>query len=313
MRQSIENTNKTPGEDAMKKNVQLSPSNIAMILLLCLWSQVAEAKTPWHWQMSLRTDAMAGAIQMPTALFVDADKERYYVVDSGNNRLLSFGRDGKLLHSFNADKELTTPFDMIRTEANELWVVEKGRNTLTQIDTQEKKTTPHTVEYKGRLVFPDRLEYTKDRLYLLDKASGDILVLDLNLVIQQRFACPSENGGGGFVDFKLVDGDIWSLDQRSKTVYHFRTDGGIADRIHLGNNVHSPVSLAIDPTGVIFILDRLTSTVAAFDRSGRCKYNFLESGQAQGQLYFPSEILFDPWGQLCIVDEGNGRVEIFSR
>ena len=293
-----------------------SPSaahRLAVIMFICLWSVTAEAKAPWHWQMSLRTDSVVGAANMPTTLYVDGDKERYYVIDSGNNRLLSFSREGKLLHSFTADNDLKLPFDMVRTESNDLWVVEKGRNTLTQINTQEKKTTPHTIEHNGRLVFPDRVEYNKNRFYILDKASGDILVLDAGLTVLRRVTCPAGKGAGGFVDFKVVGDDIWTLDQRSKTVYRFNGDGGIVDTIHLGNEVLSPVSLAIDANEVIYILDRLACSVAAFDRSGRNKYRFLESGQAQGQLYFPNEILFDPWGQLCIVDEGNGRVEIFSR
>ncbi|MDH3393154.1 MAG: hypothetical protein OEL66_04050, partial [Desulfobulbaceae bacterium] len=185
--------------------------------------------------------------------------------------------------------------------------------SLTKIDTQEKKTIPQTLQDNGIVVFPDRIEYQNNRFYLLDKASGDILLLDQNMLIKQRFTCPAENNGGGFVDFKLVGDEIWSLDQQSKTVYHFRADGGIADRIRLGKEVLSPVSLAIGPIGVLYILDRLDGKIAAFDRSGRFKYSFLSAGQAQGQLYFPKEILFDPWGQLCIVDEGNGRIAIFSR
>ncbi len=302
-----------PGKFAMKKNVVLSSSLLFLILLLFLLGGKAEAKTPWHWQMSLRTDAVVGAMNMPSALFVDANKDRYYIADCGNNRLLSFDREGKLLHSFTANDELKTPYDMIRTETNELWVVEKGLNSLTQIDSQAKKTIPHTLQYKERTVFPDRVEYKNNHFYLLDKASGDILVLDKDLTIKQSFTCPTEKGAGGFVDFKLVGKDIWSLDQRSKTIYHFRPDGGIADRIRLGKDVHSPVSLAISQIGIIYILDRLDNKVSSFDRSGRFKYSFLTAGQSQGQLYFPREILFDPWGQLCIVDEGNGRVEIFRR
>lgn len=294
----------------------MNPKNLlapALLALLLLAGGKVEAKTPWHWQMYLQTDSVVGAMQMPTSLFIDATKSRYYVADSGNNRLLSFDRDGKLLHSFTANDELKTPYDMIRTESNELWVVEKGRNTLTKIDSREKKTIPQSLQDKGLLIFPDRVEYKNDHFYLLDKASGDILILDRNLLIKQRLACPAEKNSGGFVDFKLVGDEVWSLDQQSKTIYHFRKDGGIADRISLGEEVHSPVSLAIGRLGVLYILDRLDGKIAAFDRAGRFKYSFLSAGQAQGQLYFPKEILFDPWGQLCIVDEGNGRVAIFSR
>ena len=62
-----------------------------------------------------------------------------------------------------------------------------------------------------------------------------------------------------------------------------------------------------------FILDRHQNRVVVFSRDGRFLYSFLELGQNSGQLYFPRQLRFDPWGQLCVVDEGNGRVEIFSR
>ena len=273
----------------------------------------AEGKTPWKWQMSLRTDAQVGAMHMPTTLYVDEEKERYYVADSGNNRLLSFDRDGKLLNTFNANKELKIPSDMVRTDSGLLWVVEKGRNSLTEINIPLKQVITHTLKDRGQLVFPDRIEYHNHEFYVLDKASGDILVLDQDLVRRQRIACPTENGSGGFVDFKLADNEVWALDQHKKAIYHFRADGNIAHRISLGEVVHSPVSLAVGVGGILYVLDRLDGTISAFDSMGRLKYSFLGAGQAQGKLYFPSEMRFDPWGQLCVVDEGNGRVEIFTR
>ncbi|MDH3393141.1 MAG: hypothetical protein OEL66_03985 [Desulfobulbaceae bacterium] len=273
----------------------------------------AEANAPWKWQQSLKTAAQIGAMLLPTTLFIDVAKERYYVVDSGNNRLLSFDRKGLLLHSFNANNELDAPVDMIRTDSGVIWVVEKGHNSLTEIDIAKKQVTTHSLSDNGQLVFPDRIEYYNDRLYVLNKVNGDILILDQGLAVLQRVTAPNEEGSGGFVDFKLVDNDVWALDQRKKTVYHYSADGSIANRVNLGDNVHSPVSLAIGNRGMIYVLDRLDATVTAFDQMGRYKYSFLGAGQTQGKLYFPSEIRFDPWGQLCVVDEGNGRVEIFSR
>jgi len=61
------------------------------------------------------------------------------------------------------------------------------------------------------------------------------------------------------------------------------------------------------------VLDRQQRNVVVYDKNGEFKYRFLEKGITRGQLYYPSEIRFDPWGELCLVDEGNGRVEIFKR
>ena len=286
---------------------------LSLIFIAVMLVGQAEAKAPWKWQMSLKTAAEVGSMSLPRTLYVDGEKERYYVIDSGNDRLLSFDREGLLLHAFTANRELKTPSDMIRDESGELWVVEKGRNSLTEINIPLKQVTPHTLNDNGRLVFPDRIEYNKNGFYILDKASGDILLFDREMTVRQRIACPNETGSGGFVDFKLTDNGIWALDQRKKAVYLFGPDGNIANRVVFGKEVHSPVSFALGEGGMFYVLDRLDATIVAFDSRGQLKYSFLGAGQAQGRLYFPSEIQFDPWGQLCVVDEGNGRVEIFSR
>jgi len=297
----------------MKKSSILRSCLFSLLIILVLCVQ-ANAKAPWKWQMSLKTGAEVGAMRLPTTLYIDEAKEKYYVIDSGNNRLLSFDRKGTLLHAFNANNELDAPSDMIRTESGEIWVVEKGHNSLTEINLAQKQVTTHSISDQGQLVFPDRIEYNNDKFYVLDKATGNILVLDQNLGIQQRFSSPDETKSGGFVDFKLTEqNDLWALDQRKKAIYHFDPDGNITNRVNFDEKVHSPVSFAIGKGGMFYILDRLDASISAFDPMGRYKYSFLGAGQAQGKLYFPSEIRFDPWGQLCIVDEGNGRVEIFSR
>ncbi len=285
---------------------------VTLLFLVGLAGQ-AEAKAPWQWQISLVPESRNDAMHMPHGLFIDASKDRYYVVDSGNNRLLSFDRKGQLLHAFTADDQLKSPIGMIRTETDDLWIVERGRNSLTQIDIRNKQTVPHTITDRGRLVFPDRIEYTNGSLYLLDKASGSILVLDLKLSVRQRIAAPTGKDNGGLVDFVLHGNEVWALDQKAKAVYRFKADGTVGGRINLGVEAHFPVSLAIGPRGFLYILDRLDNDIKAYDQEGRFSYSFLGAGQAQGQLYYPEEIRFDPWGNLCVVDEGNGRVEVYSR
>jgi hypothetical protein len=60
------------------------------------------------------------------------------------------------------------------------------------------------------------------------------------------------------------------------------------------------------------VLDRHKQTIAVFDQGGMFRYRFLSSGSLPGQIFYASQLRFDPWGQLCAVDEGNGRVEVYA-
>lgn len=284
---------------------------LVFILVLGYHSEKANAASPWLWDRVLKQDMVQDAMKMPTALYIDADKELYYIVDSGRNRLLSFNRNGDLLSIFNAGKALSIPFDIVKNDADGVWIVEKGRNSLSYIALKEKKVTPNTLTYKGELVYPDRIEADSDILYVLNKATGNIISYSNKLEALNRFSC--SECPWGFVDFKIHNQKLWALDQANKTIRCFNLNGKLIKTFELGKTVNFPVSLAIEKTGFMYVLDRQRRNIVVYDRNGVFKYRFLEKGIARGQLYYPSEIRFDPWGRLCMVDEGNARVEIFKR
>lgn len=282
---------------------------LALFFFNC--SFAVETFAAWNVEVTLKRDTIEDAMIMPSSLFIDKKREQYYVVDSGKNRLLSFSRKGELLNVFTAGGFLERPFDMVRTDDGTIWVVEKERNTLTSIDLKAKKTIPHTLNYQGKLVYPHRIETDGNQLYVQDKATGTIIVYSLDLVLQKSFACTDCRQG--FFDFKVYDDSVWALDRLAKTVYVFDSAGSVTRKIELGDNVTYPVSLAVGPSGYMYILDRYSRDVAVYDQEGEYKYSFLQYGIASGQLYYPNEIRFDPWEGLCITDEGNARVEVYRR
>jgi streptogramin lyase len=230
-------------------------------------------------------------------------------VDAGNNRLLSFNKDGEFLNEFNANGQLQAPFDMVKDREGHIWLIEKGRNSLTMIDLENKAVENHSLSFNGQTVFPERLEQEDDILYVLDKITGQVLALDKDLKVIRNFTC---RDGTGFVDFKIRNGSLWAM-ERDGNMVRFTMDGKPASRVVLEDVVRFPYSLEVGPSGIFYVLDRHGGDVAVFDREGRFRYRFLTLGQARGRLYFPIELKFDPWGRLCVVEEGNGRVEIFKR
>jgi len=282
-----------------------------MIVTLALLPTAALAQSSWQWQMSLKVNEVGDSMYMPSAIAFDKDSDRYYVVDTGRSRLVSFDRTGKMLRAFTADNRLKSPFDMVRLDNGQLWVVEKGRNSLTRIDTGAKEVKPFNLKDGDRQVFPDRIAVAGNKLYILDRASGQVLRLDAKQAVEQHFGCAECKAG--FADFVIADGSVWALEPFAKKVFRFNDDGTIAKTVDLGGEIDFPVSLAVDPAGAIYVLDRHKNSVFAYSHDGHFKYSFLGSGQAEGKVYFARQLRFDPWGQLCVVDEGNGRVEIFNQ
>lgn len=269
------------------------------------------AAGPWTWKATLDGAGSGQAIVMPTALHIDAERQRYYVVDSGGNRLLSFSREGDFLHAFTAEGKLQIPYDIVRDNADVIWVVEKGRNSLTSIDVKAKQILTHIIKDGGRSLALDRIDFKDGIFYVLDKETGQIAILGSDLSVKSWISCADCTSG--IVDFKLTSDGIWALDQLDKKVVHFDGNGKLIKNFDVGQKVEFPVSLAIGPAGDVFILDRHLANIAVFDAQGGFKYAVLDRGWARGELYFPIEIVFDPWGDLCVVEEGNGRVEVFGR
>ncbi len=285
---------------------------ISKYIFLVAFLIVATDTSVWAWNHHLSLYSATGdPMRVPAGLFIDTEKERYYIIDTGNNRLVSFDKDGNYLQDFNANGKLTAPFDLVKDSLGRLCVIEKGKNTLTTIDLKNKEVTPHTLTYNGSTIIPHRLALVDGTILVLDKNKGGVVVLDKDLQVRSYIPCPDNSEG--FVDFVTIAGEIWGLDRGSNSVYRYSINGKLLEKVQLDTSPQHPVALAISPDEHLFILDRHARAVYQFSRTGRLDKKFLEQGFTVGKLFYPILLRFDPWGRLCVVDEGNGRVEIYNR
>lgn len=291
-----------------KRNIKV-PVMVALMLLLC---GAAFAAGPWNYVRQLPAADSGVNIALPSALSIDAEKQRYYVVDAEGGQLVSFDKDGKFLAAFNAGGELKTPLSMARTSTGALWVVNRANNELLYINPRQQKVQRYALKYPdGAEVFPAKVAVdARNRLFLLDQRRGEILQLDDNLTIVQRYS--GGEGFQGFVDFKLKGAKIWALDGLGAAVYQFSVSGATAGPIAL-SGLQFPVSLEVDSSGQFYVLDRHAGTVIVFGPSGDLRFSFLGKGKRHGQLWYGKELIFDWDEKLCVVDEGNGRIDILTR
>lgn len=282
---------------------------LLVLLLLARPPLAAAADQGWKLLFSLQADKSGSGLSRPAALYVDLQAERYYVIDSGHNRLVSFAKDGQLLKAFNAGGALEKPIAMIKKEDGRLLVIEKGKATLTEIDLKARAVVPHTLEDQGRTLYPQRLKVADKSLYIIDKARGGIVVLDQALAVSRRLSCP--DCPAGYADFSLKGATVYALPQLGSEIHVFDGAGTLTEKISLKPPPEFPVAMALATDGSFFILERHTNSVAQYQADGRFGSRHLGAGQKEGRLSYPTEIQVDPWGRVCVVDEGNGRVSVF--
>ncbi|PLX89816.1 MAG: hypothetical protein C0618_00400 [Desulfuromonas sp.] len=284
-----------------------------LLAWLCSSSVLFAQTVPWQLVMQIPTLESEVKAISPVFLGHDMEKKRYYVVDAGQGKLLSFDSNGQYLAAFDGGGQLQTPVAMARTSSGKFWIVERAENKLLYVNIREKSIRDFVLEddASNRIV-PGRIALDeKDRLYVQDRLSGSIVRLDDDLNMSARYAAPA--GAKGLCDFKIKPSGLYALDCLEKKVYRFDSKGALKESVALQGNLLFPTALEIEGTDRFYILDRHAGKVAVYNRQGEHKFDFLSKGQAPGQVSYGAYLLLDWDNRLCVVEEGNGRVEIFAR
>lgn len=297
----------------MMKPQKIGSLMALLIGLVCLGVPGAHGAQPWELARQMTGADGTTRLEQPLELGFDAVNRRYFVVDGRHGVLMSFDEEGGRLAAFNAGGQIRKPVDLLLIDANRLWVADRSLNQLLYIDVQEKQVRAFSIRHpNGDLVFVDRLDRDRQsRLLVLDRLSGAIVVLDDNLQVTQTLAGGKEFQG--FSDFKVKEDGIWALDGLQRRVYHFDGQGRLQKTIVLAGELSFPVAIEVDESGTLYILDRHAGDVRTFDTQGRFKAAFLVKGKREGQLWYPAALAFDWARRLCVVDEGNARIQIYER
>ncbi len=280
-----------------------------LLLILCccpsLWA------SSWQLKTSIEKGTAGIPLYYPLGVNYDASLERLYVADAGNNRLISYTMNWKPLKIFDAAGQLQGPIGMVREKDGSLWVVERPINSLTFINLKQRKVERHHLTLKGRPVLVDRITLWKNRLVILDRATGKILMLRKDLTVGKEFM-PEMKNFKGFFDIKAKGGLLWGMETLTGRLFGFNPAGKLVETFTPKKHLPQPVSFERDAEGNVYILDRYMKKLLIFNRDGTLRYEMLKKGFKPGQLSYPWQILIV--GQsLLVLDEGNGRIDVWNR
>ena len=248
--------------------------------------------------------------KLPMSLYFYAKKNIIYIADSGNNRLLSFTTDGKPLKEFNANGKLNFPVGMVKDAAGNILIIEKETNSLVVINLFKKKIDKIKLKYNGITLFPEKIDILKNNIVILDRFTGKIFIFNDNFKVE-NIIFPEDNDFKGFFDMKIKDNHLWAMETLSGRLYRFDLKDLTYKIITPNKKFSEPVSFEVDNNGNIYILDRFMQKVFIFDKNGRFLNTSLKKGNKPGELYYPWYLKIIN-NKIFLLDEGNGRIDIFK-
>ncbi len=264
---------------------------------------------------------------LPVSVAVDKNGE-IFAVDAGNLVVQEFSGTGNFLRQFGSFSYST---GIAVDGKGNVFVADAGANVVEKFDNSGNfimqwsgtySLSNVAVDSTGN-VFMSEWYYTGSYLGVVEEFSNSGSFLNqfsgaTSIPGPSQFFAPE----GAAID---GSGNIFIADSANYRIQEFSSSGRF---IRLwGNDVQSPEhgnGQFNYPTGIaynshnryIYVADTYNNRIEVFDRGGNYKFQFGSSygnpGSGNGQLDTPIGVAIDSSGKVYVVDQNNGRVEVFD-
>jgi DNA-binding beta-propeller fold protein YncE len=220
----------------------------------------------------------------PTGIDYDVSRKEILVADTGNDRIIRLGKDGRFIgkhggfglsytgskKSDESEDSLNNPYDVAAGGFSNFYISDYGNDRIAIYDSYKS--------YKGNL-FPKK----NDRRNRLNKPKG--IVTD-------------------------YENNVWIVDGRSDLVYKISPHstklleiGGFG---YSEKQLKNPTQIDVGIDGSVYIADRGKSRIAVFDRLGSYKY------EIKDHLKAPTGVAVDSDGLLTVCDDSTNELSLYT-
>jgi sugar lactone lactonase YvrE len=250
----------------------------------------------------------SGSFNQPRSIYIDQDKGKIYIIDTLNNRLVSYDKNYKFISQFNAEGKLNLPVSMLKDKKGHLILTNKGERSVLVVHLEEKIIKPLDFSKVFPRPVPSYLAMDENgRLYIIDEAYKRILIFSDDYEFLGEIKEPQ---AAGFSDVKWSGNCLYALDTLLKKVFIYDNQGHLIRSLEF-KSLSFPVSLAVDKSGYLYILDAHKGKVYLF-KDHEIMGEIGKKGWKEGKLYYPGYISIDNANTLYVVDTGNNRIEVFK-
>ncbi|MFH1077067.1 MAG: NHL repeat-containing protein [Pseudomonadota bacterium] len=266
---------------------------------------------------TLTSNKEIGLIGVIGGLFFDESRQRLYVCDSSNGRILAYDSEFNYLSALKPGGDLKYPASIVKSQENIFFVIDPTIRGVLAVDVTQKLVRKVQLAGipKADTFHPGNMTIDSyGNIYIIDKANSGILLFDSNLMFQREILRVEH---GNIDDVKIdPQGNIYTISTIEGIVRKYTSSGDkvleFGKRGDGKDEFHFPVSLAVDSQGTIYVLDKHKGKVLLFDETGRFMLDFSKFGWKEGELAYPSFIAVNNAHLIFIADQDNARVSVFK-
>lgn len=290
-------------------------SALSLLLLAAHGAQAAEPVKIRH-IASLYADNAGVSLKNPEGV---ACADGFFVAaDTANQRLLRFTVQEKAVtpEAVYALEKDVVPLTVQISGAGEILVLDGKSRRILRLNS--KGLLQGHLELKG-LPAPSRTAFrnfkvdSKGQIHLLDLFGERVIIVDGEGTYLRQLPFPE--GYGFLSDLAVSDqGEIYLLDSVQAMVYRAGRDATEFEPLSrpLKDVMNFPVSIALDATGTLYLVDQYGSGLALVSRAGEFAGQKIGMGWAESQLLYPAQACISQEEILAIADRDNNRLQIFK-
>ncbi|MGD8589334.1 MAG: NHL repeat-containing protein [Chromatiales bacterium] len=220
-------------------------------------------------------------MSMPTDIAIGLN-EQIYIVDSGNNRVICYSKEGKFLFTFGSagegEGQLLAPVGISTASDGSVFVADRGNRRIQIFDENGKFLTSLPTQVNDQIATP--VDVAVDR-------SGKHIYVTITKPFH-RVLVFGEGAGKGEV------ASIWGKPGSNLGEFRF------------------PATLAVGPDKNVYIVDVFNSRVQVFRESGQPLVTIGAWGVTPGHLFRPKGIAIGKDGLIAVSDSYLEVVQLFN-
>jgi DNA-binding beta-propeller fold protein YncE len=110
------------------------------------------------------------------------------------------------------------------------------------------------------------------------------------------------------------DGTVYVADAGRRQIVAYEESGTPKRTYGQAGELSNPTGVAVSPDQTrLFVADSREHRIAVFDIvDGTLLQTFGRKGRGEGELFFPTSVIFSREGELCVVDQMNARIVVYT-
>ena len=257
-----------------------------------------------------------GELNWPQCVSIEAESGHNYVADWSNHRIQIFSQTGDYLNQF-SHQHLIKPHGILIHQDN-IYVTETFYHAiflfklsdLTMIKRVGKRGSGNEEFY-----FPNKLAISPNQhLYVADRDNNRLQILSANLDFQgslkhQTMSHPE--------DVKFSNNEIFVLSCVDNPCIHVFSLSGeksrsLVTRGRIGMQAIEPYFFCLDGQNNIVISDYYAHNIKVFSPAGDLLHTIGQEGREAGMFYYPTGIAVNNNKLICLSNNRNFGLQIFS-